>query len=108
MVQIRLEEARVFEKNEQAEAQDDCGRHRHFSLPLAYPFPRHQPAADIVDHRRSQHQQNEPWIPPAVKNITRDEQPEVAPGCLVGQDVIDGQHNRQEIEDEKIGGENHG
>ena len=79
VIQVRLEEAAVFEKTQQAEAHHNRHGHGGFSLAQIRAGLGDKAAADVVQGGDEKHQQHEPRIPPAVKNIAGEQQPGVTP-----------------------------
>ena len=62
-------------------------------------------AADEIEHGRKHHQDDEPGLPPAVEHVARERQKGIAPPR---QQVVHGQHQRQEIKEENMRGEDQG
>jgi hypothetical protein len=60
---------------------------------------------DEIHHRREEHQAYEPRLPPPVKEIAGDRNPEVPEPER--QEVADQQKERQKVEDEDMGREDH-
>src|SRR5439155_26260890 len=106
VIPVRLQEDPIFEEAQQSETQHDGRGDAPPALARTRARSR-EPAANVIHRRDEEHERHEPGIPPAVKNVARDEQPRVTPGRTRGQGVVTRQHERQEVEDENVGGEDH-
>ena len=102
---IAGEEGGIFEKREQREIRHHREDHTGFALSLGGARCGHDLAAEIIDRRGNEHQDGEPGIPPAVEDVAHQGEHEVLPGA--GKRVVQQQRQRQKIENEDMGAENH-
>ena len=101
-VRIILHTTLVFEEAEEETVRHhvdhvQSGNHRRIRL--------HQAAVCVVHTRIEQHQQAEPRVRPAVKDVADDRQREVTEFLRRG--IIPQQRQRQEEKDEEVRGEDH-
>ena len=119
LVQVLREEHVVLEEAERPQADDDDDRDDPGPQPRADSGTPDEPPARVVHHRHAEHQQDEPGVPPAVEDVAGDEQEGVEhqsgalgrrpdPPAQALECVVEQEHQRQEVEDEEVGGEDHG
>ena len=98
---IPRKKGRVFEKREHAQIYENRDQHPRFSFFMRRPFGRDHFSAGVIDERRAQHQQGEPRIPPAVKNVTHQRERKMLHHPR--RRVVEQQRDGQKIEKEDVG-----
>ena len=103
-------EGGVFEEGEGTEVGDDGEDDAEFAAGLVVARVGDHAAEVVVEGGGAEHEQHEPGVPPAVEDHAGAGEEEVAEGGAGAgpeQEVVDADDERQEVEDEDVGAEDH-